>query len=74
MHTEISHVSYCIVHGFLSTWARDPQEKGAGMRDNNYSYMLVTKGYTAGDNKLHDSTMTAQQELARTYYNENIST
>ena len=32
----------------------------------------VTDGYTAGDNQLHDSTITSQLELTGTYYNENI--
>ena len=31
-------------------------------------------GYIAGDNQLHDSTITSQLELAGTYYNENIFT
>ena len=30
--------------------------------------------YIAGDNQLHDSTITPQLELAETYYNENIFT
>ena len=34
--------------------------------------MVVTNNYTAGDNQLHDSTITPQQELARAYYNKNI--
>ena len=39
-----------------------------------YSYMVVTNSYTAGDNQLQDSTITPQQKLVRTYYNENIFT
>ena len=38
------------------------------------SYMVIMDSYTAGDNQLHDSVITPQLELARTYYNENIFT
>ena len=35
-------------------------------------YMIVTNSHTAGDNQLHDSTITPQQEVGGTYYNKNI--
>ena len=38
------------------------------------SYMVVTDSYTAGDNQLHDDTITPQPKLAGTYYNKNIFT
>ena len=59
---------------FSATWARGPQKKRAGYVRLYYSYMVVTNSYTAGDNQLHDSTITPQQELAKTYYNKNIFT
>ena len=58
---------------FSTTWACNPQEKGAGYVRLYYSYTVVTNSYTAGNNQLHDSTITPQQELAGTCYNKNIS-
>ena len=31
------------------------------------TYMVVTNSYTAGNNQLHDSSTSLQQELARNY-------
>ena len=58
---------------FNATLACDPQEKGAGYTRLYIiaSYMVVMKSYAAGDNQLHESTITSQLELAGTYYNEN---
>ena len=50
------------------------RKRGLVTRSYNYSYMVVTDSYTAGDNQLYDSMITPQQELARTYYNENFFT
>ena len=36
--------------------------------------MVLTDSYTAGDNQFHDSMITPQLELARTYYIENSFT
>ena len=62
---------------FSVTWACNLQEKGLVTRGYIIAiHGIVTNSYirTAGDNQLHDSTITSQQKLARTYYHENIFT